>query len=81
MEEIKHLYKELKGPINDKQRKLLWIQIIQKNRKLLQKRMKKVKKLMGGRTDDLAELSNGLQSLVKDLSHLRDLKPEKRDEK
>ncbi|MGV9198231.1 MAG: hypothetical protein ACOC4M_05280 [Promethearchaeia archaeon] len=69
MEEIKALYKELRSIEKKRARESLWIEIIEKNRSLLKKRMEKVQRLMKRRIKDFAQLTNHLASKVKEMNN------------
>ncbi len=68
MEELKRLYDKLQEMEDPKEREVLWLEILEKNRILLQERLKELDAITKNRADKLQELTEKL----KELTSLRD---------
>ncbi|MBD3340127.1 MAG: hypothetical protein GF353_13520 [Candidatus Lokiarchaeota archaeon] len=73
MEELKELYSKLKTIENYEEREKLWIEIIKKNRILLEEKKQKINELMGSRVKDIKELGQMLDTQLKNFNKVKNI--------
>lgn len=77
MEEIKKLYAKLHQIDDENERKKLWIEIIEKNKILLNKKLSDLNSILEKKEGDLDSLRNKLTSLKEKMEHFKKIQNEK----